>query len=230
MAKKRKGAKRGSSASRSRPSKAVLPKKRSKPVAPAPSKSVRTFKEKSRAALRGWETRRRENPLRWGSKAIAKKRENLQKLQSSSSTIEREWAEIERKAQAQAAEAALAGGEHPAIAAKLAPLRRIRAEMDKMETMIRTFNSPTPDPWELTAYHMLERFVTLRDHGAVSEDTIGPNGETIIGLKTAHREWYEAKQLARQYSRDWPAWMAMIGSVLGLPMHGNFSVDSFVTS
>jgi hypothetical protein len=270
MAKKRKGAKK-TSASRSKPSKAKSPKRRP-PVSPTPRKTApkggTTHKSRSRAAVRGWETRRRENPLRWGSKAIAERRGKLgevrkakKTLEFTSADIEREWRSIERKALKQRDEAEAAGGEHPLITAKLAPLRRIRAEMDQMETMITTFNNPLPDRWELEAYHTLENFITLKDGGALKEDSwvvaAGPevlskygtfdtpgaaqetierlgieNGRPMLvtGVKASYQKWYEAKTEARLHSKDWPAWMAMIGSVLGLPMHGDFSVDSFVTS
>ena len=218
MAKKRKGAKRGSSASRSRVPKAK-PKKPARPVAPVPRKRVRTPKEKSSAARRGWETRRRENPLRWGKGAIAERRKNSKVLDVTSTTIEREWREIERKALKQKKEAERAGGVHPTIAGKLAAFERIEEQIAAMKTNIRTFNSPSPDRWELQAYMLLEKFVTLRDFGGSAQE-----------IKEAHRQWYAAKQEAREKSKDWPAWMAMIGSVLGLPMHGKFSIDSFVTS
>jgi hypothetical protein len=168
---------------------------------------------------------------------------------------------IERKALKQRAEAEAAGGTHPLVAAQLAPFERIEAEISKMKTMIRTFNSPVPDHWELTAYNMLENFITLKDMGAldmdvwvvaVGTDVLSKYGDfhsaedaqdaidrndiergrplLVTGVKTAHQKWYEAKSEARLYSKDWPAWMAMIGSVLGLPMHGDFSVESFITS
>ena len=220
MAKRRKGVKK-SSASGSRTKRprekrpvAPVPKKR------APAKRERSARELTLAARKGWETRRRENPLRWGREAVAKRRENRGKLQSSESAIEREWREIERKALIQKEEAENApGGIHPTIAGKLATLERIEGEIAAMKQNIRTFNSPRPDPWELRAYTLLEKFITLRDFGGTHEE-----------ITEAHRQWYAAKQDAREKSPDWPAWMAMIGSVLGLPMHGTFSVDSFVTS
>jgi hypothetical protein len=224
VAKRRKGAKKVS-ASRSKPSKAVPPKKRKrKPVSPvprkrAPAKRGRSAKELSRAARRGWETRRRENPLRWGSKAIAKRREKLQSIVSAERAIEREWKELERKAIRQKREADKAGGVHPSISRKLKTLETIEQQIADMKVNIRRFNSPSPDRWELEAYILLEKFVTLHDMGGDSED-----------IKKAHRKWYQAKMAAREHSKDWPAWMAMIGSVLGLPMHGKFSIDSFVTS
>ena len=223
MAKKRKGAKK-LSASGSR-AKAAKPKKRKAPVSPAPRKTApkkgRTSKKaRSRAAVRGWETRRRDNPLRWASKAIAKKRKALRTLKSSTTAIEREWRSLERKALKQQKEAEAAGGVHPDIAKKLGPIQEAINRMEEMKTMIRTFNSPMPDQWELEAYNYLERFISIRDSGAA----------TAQQMKEAHAEWYAAKQVARERSKDWPAWMAMIGSVLGLPMHGTFSVDSFVTS
>src|ERR1700680_3177005 len=117
MAKKRKGAKKGS-ASRSNPSKAKQAKKQ-RQVSPVPKKRVRPSKDRSRAARKGWETRRRENPLRWGSKAIAKKRKQLKEVDNSARAIERSWKEIERKALKQRAETEAAGGEHPDITRKL---------------------------------------------------------------------------------------------------------------
>jgi hypothetical protein len=226
MAKKRKGAKEAS-ASRSKPKKAKQSSKKRpvKPVSPAPRKTApkkgRTSKKaRSRAAVRGWETRRRDNPLRWASKAIAKKRKALKTLKSSTNAIEREWRSLERKALKQQKEAEAAGGIHPDIAKKLGPIQEAINRMEEMKTMIRTFNSPMPDQWELEAYNYLERFISIRDSGAA----------TAQQMKEAHAEWYAAKRVARKRSKDWPAWMAMIGSVLGLPMHGTFSVDSFVTS
>lgn len=226
MAKKRKGAKRGSSASRSRPSE---PKpKKARPVAPVPRKRAPAKRERvtapsksdrSSAARRGWETRRRENPLRWGREAVAKRRKNSRVVEDAHKAIEREWREIERKALRQKRRAEKAGGVHPEIARKLAPLERLEQQIAEMKTNIRTFNSPTPDEWEMRAYVLLEKFITLRDFGGESAD-----------IKKAHQAWYQAKMIAREKSKDWPAWMAMIGSVLGLPMHGKFSIDSFVTS
>lgn len=259
MAKKRKGAKKVS-ASRSRPSNGKQAKK-PRPVSPVPKKRVRPSKKGSSAARKGWETRRRENPLRWGVKAIAKRRKQLKTLEFTTKDIEKGWQELERKALRQDEEARRTGGEHPLISAKLAPLERLEAQIAEMKTMIRTFNSPSPDHWELTAYHMLENFITIKDMGGLEEDTwvIAVGTEVlsrygdfkdaekaqefidshaiergrpllVTGVKTAYQKWYEAKQEARDHSPDWPAWMAMIGSVLGLPMHGTFSVDSFVTS
>ena len=264
MAKKRKGAKRGSSASRSKVPQANKPKRRT-PVSPAPKKRAPTTdkvaKSRSSAARKGWETRRRENPLRWGSRALAKKRKQLKTLEFTAADIEREWKSLERKALKQFKESEAAGGEHPEITRKLAPLRRIEGEIAAMKTMIQTFNSPLPDRWELEAYHTLENFITLKDGGALKEDSwvVAVGSEVlskygtfatpdaaqeaieryeiergrpllVTGVKAAHQKWYEAKTEARLHSKDWPAWMAMIGSVLGLPMHGDFSVDSFVTS
>ncbi len=262
MAKRRKGAKK-SSASGSRTKR---PTEKKRPVSPAPKKAApkkggSTQRSRSRAAVKGWETRRRENPLRWGVKAIAKRRKQLKTLEFTTKDIEKGWQELERKALRQDEEARRTGGEHPIISAKLAPLERLEAQIAEMKTMIRTFNSPSPDHWELTAYHMLENFITIKDMGGLEEDTwviavgtevLSKYGDfkdaeraqdfidshaiergrplLVTGVKTAYQKWYEAKQEARAYSPDWPAWMAMIGSVLGLPMHGHFSVESFVTS
>lgn len=234
MAKRRKGAKRGTSASRSKSHKAkpkppkkpvvgVKKRRPGKPVSPVQRKRApkreKVSKKRARAARKGWETRRRENPLRWGREAIALRRQNSKVVESSTAAIEREWKRLEKKALRQAREAEKAGGIHPTIAAKLAALESVEAQIQKMKDNIRTFNSPSPDQWEIKAYNLLEKFITLRDFGASSED-----------LKKAHQKWYQAKMIAREKSKDWPAWMAMIGSVLGLPMHGTFSVDSFVTS
>jgi hypothetical protein len=221
VAKKRKGAKKKTSASRSKPS--TAPRKR-KPVSPvprkrAPAKRERTAKQRSSAARRGWETRRRENPLRWGREAVAKRQKNSRVVEDIHSKIEREWREIERKAIRQAKRAKRAGGVHPDVARKLKPLERLQQQIDEMKTNIRKFNAPTPDQWEVKAYEALEKFITLRDFGAAES-----------GIREAYQEWYKAKMIARELSKDWPAWMAMIGSVLGLPMHGEFSIDSFVTS
>jgi hypothetical protein len=221
MAKRRKGAKKSSaSGSRTRESKV---KKRPRPVSPvqrkrAPKKGS-VAKKRSSAARKGWETRRRENPLRWGREAIAERRKNSRVVDDSARAIEREWREIEQKALRQKEEAERAGGTHPEIAKKLAIFERIETEIAAMKQNIRTFNSPRPDPWELKAYTLLEKFITLHDFGGSHEEIV-----------EAHTAWYAAKQEARERSPDWPAWMAMIGSVLGLPMHGPFSVDSFVTS
>jgi hypothetical protein len=219
MAKRRKGAKRGSSASRSKSSKAVPPKQKRKPVAPVPRKRAKVSKKGSSAARRGWETRRRENPLKWGREAVAKRREKLQSINVTASAIEKEWRSLERKAVRQKREAERAGGVHPTIAGKLSVLEKIESEIADMKANIRRFNSPSPDVWELRAYTLLEKFITLRDFGGSSQE-----------IKEVYRQWYMAKQEAREKSPDWPAWMAMIGSVLGLPMHGKFSIDSFVTS
>ena len=60
-------------------------------------------------------------------------------------------------------EAERAGGVHPTIAGKLAAFERIEEQIAAMKSNIRTFNSPSPDRWELQAYMLLEKFVTLRD-------------------------------------------------------------------
>jgi hypothetical protein len=263
MAKRRKGAKKSSaSGSRTRESKV---KKRPRPVSPvqrkrAPKKGSAAAKRSS-AARRGWETRRRENPLRWGREAIAERRKNSRVVDESVKAIERELREIEQKALKQKDEAERAGGTHPEIAKKLAVFERIETEIAAMKQNIRTFNSPRPDEWALKAYTLLEKFITLRDFGAPHSDTwmiaigtkiqshygefdteeaavesidrlnlTGARPILIDGVNTAYKNWYAAKQEAKERSPDWPAWMAMIGSVLGLPMHGPFSVDSFVTS
>lgn len=228
MAKRKKGAKKGKpSASRSKAPKAKpkVPKKRrpGKPVSPVQKKRApkkgRVSKKRSSAARKGWETRRRQNPLRWGREAVAKRKKNSRVIESSTAAIEREWKRLEKKAIRQAREAEKAGGIHPAIASKLTALESVEAQIQKMKANIRTFNSPSPDQWEIRAYNLLEKFMMLRDFGGNSEE-----------IKKAHAEWYKAKMTAREKSKNWPAWMAMIGSVLGLPMHGTFSVDSFVTS
>jgi hypothetical protein len=224
--KKRKGAKRETSASRSKSSRSTPSKKWPRPVSPVPKKRApatreRTARERSSAARRGWETRRRENPLRWGRKAVVKRRENSRVVEDVHKAIEREWREIERKAIRQAKVAEKAGGIHPEIARKLAPLQKLEQQIAEMKINIQRFNTPSPDIWEMEAYTLLEKFVTMHDFR---------ENFSHEELSEAHQAWYRAKMSARENSPDWPAWMAMIGSVLGLPMHGIFSIDSFVTS
>src|SRR5271166_4829422 len=164
MAKKRKGAKKSVSASRSKHSGRKVKKPR--PVSPTPKKRApardKVAKKRSSAARKGWETRRRENPLRWGRIAIAKKSKKLKVVIGAESAMEREWREIERKAIRQKKEAEAAGGVHPTIAGKLAILEKIEAKISDMKANIRTFNSLSPDKWELKAYSLLEKFITLR--------------------------------------------------------------------
>lgn len=67
-----------------------------------PTKS-RGWKKRSRAAKKGWQTRRKKNPAKWSKKALSAIRENkklkarIEKLERSKENLERSKENLERK-------------------------------------------------------------------------------------------------------------------------------------
>ena len=166
----------------------------------------RSKEERRLAALKGWETRRRNNPLKWGKRLIAKKQAVSNEIREAAQLQELIKKSFENDIELMKAQ------RH---------LDALKADKAKLEY----FGTVKPERWRVNLLKAMQQFIEDRD---ANEDS--------ATIKKSYNKWLRLKISAKKRldfddgSKEFHNLIALFGSNLHLPMDGKFSIQRFVDS
>jgi hypothetical protein len=166
----------------------------------------RSKKDRSRSSKKGWETRRKNNPLKWGKRVIAKKQAVTREIKEAAEIKQFMVNVIETDIEYIKAEKAF-------------------QEVKEKKVKLQTFGTPKPERWMVNLLKAMSQFIEDKD---ANEDS--------ATIKKSYDKWLRLKTKAKarlghdEGDKTFHNLIALYGSNLHLPMEGKFSVQRFIDS
>lgn len=166
------------------------------------SKRKRSKSSLSQSAKKGWETRRKKNPLKWDKTIVVHKRAIEEKIELVKDVIQ--YAKN--------------------ISAALPEIEKIEKEKKILEerlTTIKTYGMEDPPEILKDTANAMWEFIFVKDANLDSQD-----------IKKRYDEWYKLKKQLKELlsENEFAKFMYLFGRRIGLPDDGKFSIMSFITS
>ena len=166
----------------------------------------RSKESRAESAKKGWETRRRNNPLKWGKRLIAKKQAVNREIQEAAALQQFMLKKFENDIELMKAQA---------------HLDKIKADREKLEY----FGTEKPERWQVNLLKAMQQFIEDRD-AHENHETIEKSYLKWLRLKTKAKSRLDHEGGDRRFHNL----IALYGSNLNLPMEGKFSVQRFIDS